>query len=264
MTSPGVGSNGRVDANVAAPFDDVLLRTGRPSPATLTLIIPMYCESDRIGSTVSTLAASTLHREDIEFLFVDDGSPDDTTLAAQAAIDTVGLRHARILRLTVNVGKGGAIKAAVQHATGRNIGFVDADLSLDPAEVSQALARLVTTQADIVVGHRIIDRAHQPKLRRIASLTFRSIARRLVPTTAADTQCAMKLFRGPVAKDLFFELATTGFAFDVELLRRADLAGLRIEDVPVAWQHQSGSRLNAVTDSVRMLREIFAIRRSLH
>ena len=261
MTSPAVIANECVSTieQPSDPFVGLL----RPPPATLTLIIPMYRETARIAATVSALAASTLHRDDIEFLFVDDGSPDDTTLAAQHAIDDVGLRRACILRLSANAGKGGALKAGVQHATGRNIGFVDADLSLDPTAISKALARLVTTQADLVVGHRIVDGAHQPKFRRVASLVFRRIGHRLVPTRAADTQCAMKLFRGPVAKDLFVDLTTTGFAFDVEILRRADKCNLRLEEVAVAWEHQPGSRLNTVTASVRMLREIFAIRRAL-
>jgi dolichyl-phosphate beta-glucosyltransferase len=260
VTSPVVGRSPRLDVRAHGPADPFagLLRT---VPATLTLIIPMYREAGRIGATIATLAASTLHRDEIEFVFVDDGSPDGTTRAAQSAIDAVGLRRAWILRLSGNAGKGGALKAAVQHATGRNIGFVDADLSLDPAVISGALARLVSTSADLVIGHRVVDAKHQPKLRRVASLVFGRIARRLVPTTATDTQCAMKLFRGPVAKDLFFELVTTGFAFDVELLRRADRAGLRIEDIPVAWQHQPGSQLNTVTDSLRMLRQILVIRR---
>ena len=134
---------------------------------------------------------------------------------------------------------------------------------MNPAEISQALARLLATKADLVVGHRIVNAAKQPKLRRLASLVFRFVAQRLVPTSATDTQCALKLFRGPVAKDLFDALSTTGFAFDVELLRRADQAGLRIEDVPVAWQHQPGSQVNTITDSVRMIREILAVRRML-
>lgn len=268
VTSPVVASNERADA---PSFDSIRGARTSTAPAsftpvrqaTLTLIIPMYREESRIEATVAALADSVLHRDDIEFLFVDDGSPDGTCLATQQAIDRIGLRSARILRLIVNTGKGGALKAGVLEAGGANIGFVDADLSLDPAEISQALARLLATNADLVVGHRIVDAAQQPKLRRLASLVFRSVARRLVPTSATDTQCALKLFRAPVAKDLFEALSTTGFAFDVELLRRADQAGLRIEDVPVAWQHQPGSRVNTVTDSVRMLREILAIRRSI-
>lgn len=260
VTSSQVASDGRVDAATRGSAE---LDVCDSRPATLTLIVPMYREASRIATTVTTLAGSVLHRDDVTFLFVDDGSPDDTVRVAQAAIDANGLRQATILRLDRNTGKGGAIKAAVQHTDSAHVGFVDADLSLDPAEISRALARLVATNADLVVGHRIVDNARQPKVRRIASLTFRSIARHLVPTTAKDTQCAMKLFRGPVAKELFSALDTTGFAFDVELLRRADLAGLRIEDVPVAWEHQPGSRLNTVTDSLRMLRQILEIRRAL-
>ena len=84
-----------------------------------------------------------------------------------------------------------------------------------------------------------------------------------MPTDARDTQCAMKVFRGPVALELFAPLATMGFAFDVEILARARRSGYLVDEVPVRWQHQPGSRLNTGTAGVAMVREVLAVRRSL-
>jgi dolichyl-phosphate beta-glucosyltransferase len=75
-----------------------------------------------------------------------------------------------------------------------------------------------------------------------------------------DTQCGFKLFRGPVAHDLFSRMRMTGFSFDVEVLLMAQRRGYRIAEVPVNWVHQPGSKVRLVRDSLRMSRDLLAIR----
>ena len=52
-------------------------------------------------------------------------------------------------------------------------------------------------------------------------------------------------------------------AFDVELLYRAQRAGLLLREVPVRWNHSEGSKIEFVRDSLRMLREVSALRRTV-
>ena len=51
------------------------------------------------------------------------------------------------------------------------------------------------------------------------------------------------------------------FAFDVELLYLAQSVGLRLKEVPVRWDHNDGSKVNVLRDSLRMFREVQSIRR---
>lgn len=238
----------------------------RPSTklVELAIVIPMFRETNRIRSTVQTLATSVLRDPAISFLFVDDGSDDHTVATAKGAIAEFSLDNASVLPLPVNVGKGGAVKAGINATKGRYFAFLDADLSMDPADVWRGFARLQATGAEMLIGERIVDLTYQPRIRRLASLSFRRLAEAVSGVSVSDPQCAMKIFRADVAVALFGALATDGFAFDVELLARAARKGYRIEQMKIAWQHQPGSKVNPVTDGLRMYRELLSIRRRLN
>ena len=76
----------------------------------------------------------------------------------------------------------------------------------------------------------------------------------------ADTQCGFKMFRGEVVREVFKRQKINGFAFDVEILFIAKKLGFRIAEIPVNWVNQEGSKVNLVTDSLRMLYDIMRIR----
>lgn len=75
-----------------------------------------------------------------------------------------------------------------------------------------------------------------------------------------DTQCEFKMFRCEAALAIFSRQKTTGFAFDVEILFIARPA------VPFdsrsSWVAQPGSKVNLVTDSIKMLWDVCRIPRS--
>ena len=96
--------------------------------------------------------------------------------------------------------------------------------------------------------------------RRVIGRIFHGLVELLTVPHVKDTQCGFKLFRGPVAHDLFSRMRIRGFSFDVELLMMAQRRGYAIAEVPVNWTHQPGSKVNIVTDSARMLRDLFVIR----
>ena len=71
-----------------------------------------------------------------------------------------------------------------------------------------------------------------------------------------------KAFRLDAFRPILQAAKTDGFGFDVELLYRARQAGLRLREVPVRWNHYEGSKVSFARDSVRMLREIAALRKA--
>ena len=99
-------------------------------------------------------------------------------------------------------------------------------------------------------------RAH----RQLVGTVFNLIVRTLGVWHVTDTQCGFKLLRGEVAAELFREVRTDGFGFDVELLLLAQRRGYRIVEVPINWVDQPGSRVSVIKEGPRMLAQVLAAR----
>ena len=119
-------------------------------------------------------------------------------------------------------------------------------------------------EVDIAFGSRALDRSligiHQPWRREQGGRVFNLLVRVATGLPFWDTQCGFKAFRLDVCRPILEAARVKGFAFDVELLLLAKRAGLRIREIPVRWNHAQGSKVSFFRDSVRMLREVIALR----
>jgi dolichyl-phosphate beta-glucosyltransferase len=231
----------------------------------LAVVIPMYRESERITASLLALSVNLLAERGVHLVLVDDGSDDATGATAAKALRQFDIRNANLLAAPVNKGKGAAVRLGVEYALdelrAEYVVYLDADLSLDPHIVLDALDRLRATKADAIVGTRLFAGGRKPLLRRLASTVFRQLATHIAPTGVDDTQCACKVFTANAAHVGFDALSTTGYAFDVEVLLRLRRAGLRIEEITVPWQHQPGSKISTARHAVEMTQELVRIRR---
>jgi dolichyl-phosphate beta-glucosyltransferase len=75
-----------------------------------------------------------------------------------------------------------------------------------------------------------------------------------------DTQCGFKLFTSAAAKDIFKRCKMTGFSFDMEVLMIARDLGLRIDEVPIRWADQAGSKVVLWRDAPKVLFDLFKMR----
>jgi dolichyl-phosphate beta-glucosyltransferase len=227
-----------------------------------TVVIPMWREAPRIERTIRDLVDSPLHGPGTEFIFVDDASDDGTAAIVQALLDELRF-PAQLICLERHLGKGGAVQAGVMAARGDAVAFADADLSAGIDEIDRCLKWVESEQADMVITTRArpdsVIAVHQPALRQLSGKAFNRVVRALGLTEYPDTQCGLKAFTGKAARELFAGLTVTGFAFDVELLLRARRLGLVVVELPIEWRHFEASRVNALHDSPRMLRDVFIL-----
>jgi dolichyl-phosphate beta-glucosyltransferase len=228
----------------------------------ITIVIPAYNEEDRLERTVrDAIAYFRPTIRPFELIVVDDGSRDDTSGLARRLSDE--LQEVRLIRLAANHGKGYAVRTGVVNARGGTVLFADADGATPWAELPRLEAALAAG-ADLAVGSRALHATGvsvKAKLyRRLIGRAFHVLVELLTVRNVKDTQCGFKLFRAPVAHDLFSRMRMNGFSFDVELLVMADRRGYRVAEVPVNWEHRPGSKVNLTVDSLRMAVDLFRIR----
>jgi len=231
-----------------------------------SVVIPCFNEAARIGDTVRlTLNYLSAESPDAELIVVNDGSTDATSAIVREALAGAKI-GTRLLENFPNRGKGAAVRAGLLAAT-RPMGlFFDADLSTPLSEIPKVIEPIARGDADVAFGSRALDRkligVHQPWRREQAGRVFNLIVRLATGMPFWDTQCGFKAFRLDVCRPILERARIQGFAFDVELLFLAYRAGLRLREVPVRWNHAQGSKVQVIKDSLRMLREVIALRMS--
>lgn len=228
----------------------------------ISVVVPCFNEERRIVPTVERIIAFLERRgAEWELIVVDDGSQDRTTDVVRERF--AGASAVRVVRHDVNHGKGFAVREGVLASRGDHVLFSDADLSTPIAELD-ALEAKAAEGFDLVVASRVVPGARiltpQPARRRLSGLVFRTLVRGLGLSRVRDTQCGFKLLRRATVEPILRAIETTGFAFDVELLARAERAGLRIAEVPVDWSDARGSKVRLFPDALRMASDLVRMR----
>jgi len=231
--------------------------------ATLSIVIPAYNEEVRLPALLEKLsaeaadAAADAGMRLLEVLVVDDGSTDRTRELLEAA--TGGNEQLRpVFPYARNRGKGAAFAAGALEAEGDYVLLADVDLSTPLGELSK-LTAAIEAGADVAIGSRAVAGAvveRGPVHRKVTGNTFNGAVRLLTGLRVRDTQNGFKLFPSEPVKRYAAQQTCPGFAFDVELLMRADCEGLRIAEVPILYMHDLRSSVNVASASSRMLREV--------
>jgi dolichyl-phosphate beta-glucosyltransferase len=229
-----------------------------------SIIIPCFNEESRIGKTLrTTLDYLASAAPESELIIVNDGSTDATATIAREVLANAKIAS-RLLENFPNRGKGAAVRSGLLAAQ-KSIGlFSDADLSTPLEETPKLIEPIANGEIDIAFGSRALDRSligiRQPWRREHAGRVFNLLVRVATGLPFWDTQCGFKAFRLDVCRPIIEAARIDGFAFDVELLYLAQRAGLRIREIPVRWNHAEGSKVRFIHDSLRMLREVIALR----
>ncbi len=223
-------------------------------PPEVTILMPCLNEAETL---VACIQAAQRGLADAgvegEILIADNGSTDGSPDLARA-------HGARVVHVPAK-GYGNALRAGMEAAAGRYLIMGDADQSYDFSRIRPFVERL-RAGADLVMGCRMpagggtIDPGAMPwKHRWIGNPALTTIGRILFRCPAHDFHCGLRA----LSKDAFqrLDLRTTGMEFASEMVIKASLRGLRIEEVPITLHRDGRSRpphLRSWRDGWRHLR----------
>ncbi|KAF8902395.1 glycosyltransferase family 2 protein [Gymnopilus junonius] len=249
-----------------------LTRLQQPSTVDLTIVIPAYNETERLpdmmAATVKYLE-SLKGKRTYEILVVDDGSSDGTSKTALGLAQKYTSSDIKVVTLEKNVGKGGAVRHGMLYSGGERLLMADADGASRIEDLEELWKSMDTMTSNNAPGVVVGSRAHLVKteavvkrslLRNILMYGLHTILRIVGVGHIRDTQCGFKLFSRSAAQQIFPAQHLPTWIFDVELLLLAKQLRIPVAEVPIEWHEVAGSKLNVVTASLQMLRDLLIVR----
>ena len=235
------------------------MSSGSAAGPDLSVVVPAYNERDRIERSLSTLAGYLSGRDHSwEIVVCDDGSADGTAGVVEPLADG---ERIRLIRLP-HRGKGAAVRAGMLEARGRLRMMCDADLAMPVEQIADFVSAMGRGR-DIVIGSREIEGARrfgEPPARHLMGRVFNRCVRLIAVRGFEDTQCGFKCFTAAAAAELFPVQRSRGFGFDVEILHLAARASMDVEEIPIRWHHQRGSKVRPLPDTFLMLGDALSVR----
>ncbi|KAJ5948844.1 Dolichyl-phosphate beta-glucosyltransferase [Penicillium verhagenii] len=233
--------------------------------------VPATASADQGWEILIVSDGSTDRTEEVAFRFAKDhqlslhpkGSAGPWTPQAQEGVH-IPPGTIRVVNLTHNRGKGGAVTHGMRHVRGKYVVFADADgaskfgdlgkLVKACSEIEDAEGRgvAVGSRAHMVGSEAVVQRS---KLRNFLMHSFHLILWLMTPprtATVKDTQCGFKLFSRAALPYIVPYMHSEGWIFDVEMLMLAEFADIPVAEVPVGWREVKGSKLNVLRDSIGM------------
>ena len=179
----------------------------------------------------------------------------------------LGSNKLRLLKLVKNLGKGGAVRRGMLVSRGKYLLFADADGATTFSEIAKL--NLLMSKTENEDGHGLIcgSRAHLASdslatrsfFRTILMLGFHLCVSMFGCRSIQDTQCGFKLFTRNTARIVFKSCHIERWAFDVELLKIAEMLKIPMGEVSVKWTEIEGSKLDPILASIQMFKDLFLL-----
>lgn len=230
----------------------------------ISVILPCYNEESIIKNIIKEISNFSLNNLEYEFIFVDDGSKDNTLEILKNVLNKSKNKSITLLSYKPNKGKGYAIRTGVQKATGKFICFIDSDLAYSLNHLNILKKKLET--CDVAIGCRGLSKenAQTTKIIRVlAGKCYNLFSRIILNLPYEDMQAGVKGYRNKIAKEIFSKQLINDFAFDVEVLYLTKKKGYKIKEIPatISKNHKNQvSQVNLIRDSLKMFSSLIKIK----
>ena len=225
---------------------------------SLSIIIPFYNEEKRINDAIVEID-NFLSQTKIktEIIFVDDGSIDNSKILIEKYIESKKSEFNlfKLISYKENKGKGYALKQGVLNAKLDWILTSDIDFSVPLNQITEwEDKKFLSNLYQIYFGSRqhpdsiVISKFY----RNILGSILRIMINFILGIKIRDTQCGFKLYEVKVGKVLFEQLKIPGFEHDLEIVLNIKKNKFQMLELPVNWTHKNNSKLNILTDPIKM------------
>lgn len=224
-----------------------------------SVVIPACNEEKTIKTTIYNLVSFFKKEKiDYEIIVIEDGSKDKTAEIVKKISQKN--KKVKLIHHGERLGKGRAVRIGFKKSSGDLILTYDADASMPPSEIKKLLAA-AEKKASVIIGSRYMkgSKIKESKTRLLFSRIF-NLFFRLLFFNVKDTQSGYKLMNKPAMKLLLPNLKCNGFEWDIELLKVAKNKGVLVKEVPIVWMHREESKVNPLTDGVKLFISLIKIR----
>ena len=233
---------------------------------TLSIVIPVYNEEERLGKTFQALSELLVPRglKLEKVIFVDDGSTDSSKLKIkQFVLKNKKNLDLQLISYKANRGRGYALKRGLLASQSDYSLYCDVDMSTPLEEIGK-FNPYMQKGKPIIIGTRKNGKStvvkHQPLYREILGRCYTKISNLILGTKITDFTCGFKAFSYSAKKKLLSSIKMNRWGFDSEIIYLAYKYNFEIIEVPVIWTDDNRSKVKIWRDIPISLYELIAIR----
>lgn len=199
----------------------------------VSIIIPIYNEINILTKVLERIFQASFAGLEKEIIIVDDGSFDGTT---ELLNNLQTAANFQIYFHSKNQGKGAAIRTALNYTSGEVIVIQDADLEYNPNDYDKILDLIITDNAGVVYGSRLLEKNNKKTfkfLSKLFNIFITGFANLLYKANLTDIETCYKAFRADIIKNIKIE--SDGFSFDPEITSKILKNSNTICETPISY-----------------------------
>lgn len=206
----------------------------------ISVLIPVYNEKNTIQEIINRVLEEPTPKE---VIIVDDYSTDGT----RDILRSYQNERVKIIFHEKNMGKGAAIRTALQNVSGDIVIFQDADLEYDPSEYVHLINPIQNNIADVVYGSRF--RGNEQRVlyfwHTVGNRVLTLLSNMMTNLNLTDMETCYKAFRKDVITNLNIE--SDRFGMEPEVTAKIAKMGCRVYEVPISYYGRDYSEGKKIT-----------------
>ena len=252
---------------VSPDTSDLNTRAGMEvlSPHTfqkISILIPVYNEVNSLTTLLAMVESVDFCGLEKELVIVDDGSEDGTRDVLRE-LEKLNKPNYRIVYHNQNMGKGAALRTAIEIASGDMMAIQDADLEYNPKDYPPLIQLILDRKADAVYGSRISSGESKDAftgLHYFGNKLLTAVTNLLYKTEITDMETCYKVFRSDVVKKI--KIRSNRFDFEPEITAKLLKSGVRLSELPISYQGRAFHEGKKITwvDGLWALKALFLFR----